>query len=153
MRSLPAHRAAAAAVLLALPLSLAACSSSSKPDTTKAPTSKSAPSSAAPTTDGDTGNNNDSGTSSEEGGKPSKAQVASGMSDYFVGKGVPRSLVDDVSTCVANKGYSQFSDATLRALKNGKVGKLNPLDAGKLTKVTTNCLAGGKGASLPSGIG
>ncbi|WP_446665270.1 hypothetical protein [Flexivirga sp. B27] len=144
MRSLPAHRAAAAAVLLALPLSLAACSSSSKPDATKAPTSKSAPSSAAPTTD--------SGTSSEEGGKPSKAQVASGMSDYFVGKGVPRSLVDDVSTCVANKGYSQFSDATLRALKNGKVGKLNPLDAGKLTKVTTNCLAGGKGASLPSGI-
>lgn len=150
MRSLPAHRAAAAAVLLALPLSLAACSSSSKPDATKAPTSKSAPSSAAPTTDS---NNDDSGTSSAESGKPSKAQVASGMSDYFVGKGVPRSLVDDVSTCVADKGYSQFSDATLRALKNGKVGKLNPLDAGKLTKVTTNCLAGGKGASLPSGIG
>lgn len=151
MRSLPTQRAAAAAVLLALPLSLAACSSSSsKPDKVDSSTPAASSSSKVP---GSGDSSATGGTSAGEEGKPSKAQVAAGMTDYFVGKGVPRSLVNDVAGCVADKGYTQFSDSTLRALKNGKVGKLNPLDAGKLTKVTTNCLAGGKGGSLPSSVG
>lgn len=143
MRWFRTRQAAAAAALLAVPLSLTACSSSSKPDHT--PSSATTPSttshSSAP-----------SGAASTD-SKPTKAEVAGGMTDYFVGKGVPRSLVNDVTTCVADKGYSQFSDATLRALRNGKVNELNPLDSGKLAKVTTNCLAAGSGGSLPSSIG
>ncbi|HWC23404.1 MAG TPA: hypothetical protein VG502_13985 [Flexivirga sp.] len=151
MRSLPAKQAAAAALLLTLPLSLAACSSGSSDKSGKAttPASPAATSSNAPATSGDT-----DGGSSADAGKPSRAQVADGMTKYFVGKGVPRSLVDDVANCVADKGYSQFSDDTLRALKSGKVNQLNPLDSGKLAKVTTTCLAAGKGGgSLPSSVG
>ena len=144
MRSLHATRAAAAAALLALPLSLAACSSgSSGTAASSAPSSSVATSAAAPST----------GTSSSPGsdtGKPTKAEVAAGMTSYFVSKGVPRSLVGDVSKCVADKGYSEFSDATLRALKNGRIQELNPLDAGKLTKVTTTCLANGQ---VPTSVG
>lgn len=150
MRSLPAKQAAAAALLLTLPLSLAACSSS-KSDKATSP-GPSAGSSSAPTSSGTSGTDAGGG-STDESGKPSKAQVAEGMTNYFVSKGVPRSLVGDVATCVADKGYPQFSDATLRALKSGKVNKLNPLDSGKLTKVTATCLAGGKGGSLPSSVG
>lgn len=149
MRSLPTHKAATAAVLLALPLGLAACSSSSKPDAVGSSSTPSASSSHG-TTPG--GKASTGGTSSDgSGGKPTKAQVARGMSNYFVGKGMPRSLVNDVTTCVADKGYSQFSDKTLRALKDGKVDKLNPLDAGKLTNVTTTCLAAGRSTSRPVG--
>ncbi|MFC6707977.1 hypothetical protein [Flexivirga alba] len=148
MRSLPAKQAATAALLLTLPLSLAACSSSTSDKGSTA--TPSAASSSAPTS---TGGASTGGGSSDESGKPSKAQVAAGMTNYFVGKGVPRSLVNDVTNCVADKGYSQFSDATLRALKSGKVKELNPLDTGKLTKVTTTCLAGGSGGSLPSSVG
>lgn len=150
MRSLPTQRAAAAAVLLALPLSLAACSSSTSDAGNTSASKPPATSSSAPTA-GDRSSTD--GDSSKKSGKPSKQQVAAGMTNYFVGKGVPRSLVDDVATCVADKGYSQFSDSTLQALKDGKVGELNPLDTGKLTKVTTTCLASGKGSSLPSSVG
>lgn len=148
MRSLPTKQAAAAALLLTLPLSLAACSSGSSDKATSP--KPSASSTSAPTSNGTPGGGDSSAADS---GKPSKAQVAEGMTNYFVGKGVPRSLVGDVASCVADKGYSQFSDATLRALKSGKVNELNPLDSGKLTKVTTTCLAGGKGGSLPSSVG
>ncbi|GAB3499588.1 hypothetical protein [Flexivirga lutea] len=148
MRSLPSRRAAVAAVLLALPLTLAACSSGS-PDKAVSSSTPTA-SSSSPTG----GGARTGGGSSAESGKPSKQQVADGMTDYFVGKGVPRSLVEDVAACVADEGYPQFSDATLRALRDGRVNKLNPLDAGTLTKVTTDCLAHGKaGASLPSSVG
>lgn len=51
---------------------------------------------------------------------PTKAEVAAGMANYFVGKGVPRPLVNDVTTCVADKGYSQFSDAIRRALTEAR---------------------------------
>lgn len=140
MRSLHVKQAAAAAVLLALPLGLVACSSDGADDAVSSAASPSTSSSAqAPTTGSDDG----SRTASPDGGKPTKAQVAAGMTDYFVGKGVPRSLVGGVATCVADKGYTKFSDATLRALKNGKIKELNPLDTGKLTKVTTDCLADG----------
>lgn len=150
MRSLPAKQAAAAALLLTLPLSLAACSSSKSDKATSPKPSASA--SSAPTSSGPAGTDTGGGSTGDS-GKPSKAQVADGVTNYFVGKGVPRSLVGDVANCVADKGYSQFSDATLRALKSGKVNELNPLDSGKLTKVTTTCLAGGKGGSLPSSLG
>ncbi|RNI22168.1 hypothetical protein [Flexivirga caeni] len=132
MRSLHFKLAAAAGLLLALPLGLAACSSGTSHKAVSSPTSSSA---AAPSTS----------PSTASGGyaKPSKAQVAAGMTNYFVGKGVPRSLVGNVTNCVADKGYSQFSEATLLALKNGKIEQLNPLDATKLAKVTTSCLAGG----------
>ncbi|MBB2892539.1 hypothetical protein [Flexivirga oryzae] len=144
MRSLHVKQAATAAVLLVLPLSLAACSSSSSPEAaSSSPTAHTTSSAPAPGTTPD-----DSSTTSANGAKPTKAQVAAGMTDYFVGKGVPRSLVGGVATCVANKGYSQFSDATLRALKDGRVQDLNPLDTGKLTKVTTTCLASGPAASF-----
>lgn len=147
MRSLPAKQAAAAALLLTLPLSLAACSSSMSDKGGSASPTASATSSSAPATGGKASTGGDSS------GKPSKAQVADGMTNYFVGKGVPRTLVNDVASCVADKGYSQFSDATLRALKSGKVNELNPLDTGKLAKVTTTCLASGGGGSLPSSVG
>lgn len=150
MRSLPAKQAAAAALLLTLPLSLVACSSSTSDKGGSASPTAPATSSSTPTAGGETSTGGGSSTGS---GKPSKQQVAAGMTNYFVGKGVPRSLVDDVANCVADKGYSQFSDSTLQALRDGKVGKLNPLDTGKLTKVTTTCLASGKGSSLPSGVG
>lgn len=150
MRSLPAKQAAAAALLLTLPLSLAACSSSKSDKGGSASPTASATSSSAPSTSDESSTG---GGSSDAAGKPSKQQVADGMTTYFVGKGVPRSLVNDVTNCVADKGYSQFSDATLQALKNGRVDKLNPLDTGKLAKVTTTCLAGGKTGSLPSSIG
>jgi len=136
MRSLHVKHAATAAVLLALPVSVAACSSSSSPKAANSsPTAHSTSSAPAPSTSTD--------HSTDAGAKPTKAQVAAGMTNYFVAKGVPRSLVGGVATCVADKGYSQFSDNTLRALKNGRVTDLNPLDAGTLTKVTTTCLAAG----------
>lgn len=150
MRSLPSRRAAAAAVLLALPLTLAACSSGSPGKAARSSTATTAAGS-TPTLDGSA---DASPAPSTAAGRPSKQQVADGMTDYFVGKGVPRSLVEDVAACVADEGYPQFSDATLRALRDGRVNKLNPLDAGTLTKVTTDCLAHGTpGASLPGSAG
>ena len=144
MRSLHVKQAAAAALLLAMPVGLAACSSSSSDKAvSSAPTSTTTSAAPAPSAGGD----DTEPSRAADTGKPTKAQVAAGMTDYFVGKGVPRSLVGNVANCVADKGYSQFSDTTLRALKNGKIQDLNPLDTGKLTKVTTTCLASG---SIPS---
>jgi hypothetical protein len=140
MRSLPLRHVAAAAILLAIPTGLTACGSGKSGNVdSSAPASAS---SSAPATQAGP---------SDATGKPSKQEVAAGMTQYLVGKGVPRSLVDNVANCIANKGYSQFSDSTLRALQSGKISELNPLDAGKLTKVTTTCLASGAvGSSLPS---
>lgn len=138
MRSLSFKQATAAAILLALPVSLTACSSH-KAD--KAGVSSPTTATPAPTGSTDAGGGNG-------GSKPTKAEVAAGMTNYFVGKGVPRSLVGNVTNCVADKGYTQFSDTTLNALKDGKIDKLNPLDAAELTKVTTTCLA--SGSILPS---
>jgi len=144
MRSLHVKQTAAAAALLALPLTLAACSSGSSDSAPNSAATAAATSSApspAPT-------DHHTSSSDEDGAKPTKAQVAAGMTDYFVGKGVPRSLVHGVTDCVVDKGYSQFSDATLRALKNGRIQDLNPLDTGKLTKVTTTCLASGPAGDI-----
>lgn len=140
MRSLHLGQATAAVLLLAVPFGLTACSSGKSHSATS-------PSSSVSTAPAPAGTTSSDQSKTAESAKPSKAEVAAGMRSYFVGKGVPRSLVGGVTDCVAAKGYSQFSDATLRALRNGRVNELNPLDAGKLTKVTTDCLASG---SVPS---
>ena len=143
-----------AALLLAAPAFLTGCGlgAGDEKEENKSATTSSQASATSNTSSGSESASQSQTSQSDSSGKPSKDEVKTGLTDYYVKQGMPQQSADKFAQCMVDEGYEKFSAKTLTAMKDGKPQGMDPADSTNFTQVSGKCAQQAAGGALPTNL-